>query len=567
MLCVIGYGVAPLQMATYGSATDTDTIEADTLEMDTLRTALQRQEEASVQADTVELLMDSLGNIIDSLGHIIGDTSAVVKQLTVDSVLNSYNADSILNMLATGATLELMPDSSKMDTLKRDTTKESKNALDFPVIYSAQDSITFDYVISRAILYGDGKVDYENLNLEADEINMSIDSSLVHAYGRLDSIGEIQGKPVFKQGDDTYEPDTISYNFKTKKAFITNVYTQQGEGFLISTESKRDSTGIMYLQNGKYTTCDADEPHFYLQLLKAKVRPGEKVIFGPAYLVIEDVPLPLAVPYGFFPFTDSYSSGFIMPTYGDETSRGFYLRDGGYYFAINDYVDLKVLGEIYTKGSWGISATSTYKWRYHFSGNFFFSYQDTKTGDKNMPDFSETKSWKLTWSHRQDSKANPTMSFSASVNFATSSYERNNLTSMYDPESYTQSTRTSSVAYSKTFSSIGLTISTSGNMSQNMRDSTISLTLPSLDITVSRFYPFKRKKAAGKERWYEKIAMSYTGALSNSISTKENMLMKSSLIKDWQNGMKHTVPISASFTILNCINITPSFNFTDRMYT
>ncbi len=555
MLCVIGYGVVPLHMVTYGgiaqyfggSSSDNDTIEVDTLG---------------------NALPDTLGSpLADTLEHPLADTIMKARQLTVDSVLNSYNADSILNMIAKGATLELMPDSSLMDTTKRDTTKESKSALDAPVFYSAQDSITFDYVVSRAILYGDGKVDYENLNLEADEINMSIDSSLVYAYGRPDSTGEVQGKPVFKQGDDTYEPDSISYNFKTKKAFIINVYTQQGEGFLISNESKRDSTGIMYLNSGKYTTCDADDPHFYLKLTNAKVRPGEKVVFGPAYLVIEDVPLPLAIPYGFFPFSESYSSGFIMPTYGDETSRGFYLRDGGYYFAINDYVDLKLLGEIYTKGSWGVSATSTYKWRYHFSGNFFFSYQDTKTGDKNMPDFSETKSWKLTWSHRQDSKANPTQSFSASVNFATSSYERNNLTSMYDPESYTQSTRTSSIAYSKTFSSIGLTISTSGNMSQNMRDSTISLTLPSLDITVSRFYPFKRKKMAGQERWYEKIAVSYTGSLSNSISTKENMLMKSSLIKDWQNGMKHSVPISASFTLFNCINVTPSFSFTDRMYT
>ncbi|MCD8305018.1 MAG: LPS-assembly protein LptD [Prevotellaceae bacterium] len=509
--------------------------------------------------DTLE--RDSAGTLRKAV-----DSVFISRQLTVDSVLNSYNEDSILGMLAQGKTLELMPDSSKMDTTKRDTAHESKSALDYPVDYSAEDSITFDYVISRANLYGNSKVQYENLNLDADWITMNLDSSLVHAAGRTDTLGEIVGKPVFKQGSDTYEPDSISYNFKTKKAFITNVYTQQGEGFLISDDSKRDSTGIMYLRGGKYTTCDADDPHFYLKLTRAKVRPGERVVFGPAYLVVEEVPLPLAIPYGFFPFTESYSSGVIMPTYGDETSRGFYLRDGGYYFAINDYIDLKLLGEIYTKGSWGVSATSNYKIRYKFSGSFYFSYQDTKTGEKNMPDFTETKSFKLTWSHRQDSKANPTQSFSASVNFATSSYEKNNLTSMYNPESYTQSTRTSSVAYSKTFNSIGMTLSGSANMSQNMRDSSISLTLPSLNISVNRFYPFKRKKMAGKERWYEKIAMSYTGTISNSISTKENQLMKSNLIKDWQNGMKHSVPISASFTILNYINVTPSFSFTDRMY-
>ncbi|MCD8302935.1 MAG: hypothetical protein LUC44_07970, partial [Prevotellaceae bacterium] len=295
--------------------------------------------EDSTLASEAEAEMDSLMRLKALL-----ESKIIHRQLTVDSVMNSYNADSILNMIAAGRTLELQPDSSKMDSVKRDTTKESKSALDFPVVYSAQDSITFDYQISRAILYGDGKVDYENLNLEADKISMRIDSSLVHAVGRPDTLGEIVGKPIFKQGSDTYEPDSISYNFKTRKAFITNVYTQQGEGFLISEDSKRDSTGIMYLQGGKYTTCDADDPHFYLKLSKAKVEPGERVIFGPAYLVVEDVPLPIAIPYGFFPFSESYSSGIIMPTYGDETSRGFYLRDGGYYFAINDYVDLKALG-------------------------------------------------------------------------------------------------------------------------------------------------------------------------------------------------------------------------------
>ena len=334
-----------------------------------------------------------------------------------------------------------------------------------------------------------------------------------------------------------------------------------------SREGKRDSSGVMYVQNGKYTTCDAEHPHFYVSLTRAKMHPGKNVIFGPAYLVVEDVPLPLAIPYGFFPFSSSYKSGFIMPTYGDETTRGFYLRDGGYYFAINDKVDLKVLGEFYTKGSWGLSAQTNYKKRYRFGGNFFFSYQNTKEGEKNMPDYSVSKSFKLTWSHRQDAKANPTQSFSASVNFATSSYERNNLTSMYNPESYTQSTRTSSVSYSKTFSKVGLTLSGTFNLSQNMRDSSISVTLPTLSISQSRFNPFKRKKAAGKERWYEKIAMSYTGTLANSINTKEDKLFHSSLVKDWRNGMRHQVPISASFSVLNYINVTPSFTFTDRMYT
>lgn len=461
----------------------------------------------------------------------------------------------------------ILPDTSLRDSLYKDTVRKSKSALEEPVSYSAKDSITFDYTNSRAHLFGGSQVNYQNLQLTADDISLSLDSSLVHASGRPDSTGAIQGKPLFKQGEDEYEPDRISYNFKTRKAFISNVYTQEGEGFMQSREGKRDSSGVMYVQNGKYTTCDAEHPHFYVSLTRAKMHPGKNVIFGPAYLVVEDVPLPLAIPYGFFPFSSSYKSGFIMPTYGDETTRGFYLRDGGYYFAINDKVDLKVLGEFYTKGSWGLSAQTNYKKRYRFGGNFYFSYQNTKEGEKNMPDYSVSKSFKLTWSHRQDAKANPTQTFSASVNFATSSYERNNLTSMYNPESYTQSTRTSSVSYSKSFSKVGLTLSGTFNLSQNMRDGSISVTLPTLSISQSRFNPFKRKKAAGKERWYEKIAMSYTGTLANSINTKEDKLFHSNLVKDWRNGMRHQVPISASFSVLNYINVTPSFTFTDRMYT
>ena len=460
----------------------------------------------------------------------------------------------------------ILPDTTKRDSLQNDTVRRSKSGLEEPVSYSAKDSITFDYTNSRAHLYGSSQVNYQNLQLTADDISLSLDSSLVHASGRADSTGVIQGKPLFKQGEDEYEPDRISYNFKTQKAFISNVYTQEGEGFMQSKDGKRDSSGVMYVQNGKYTTCDAKNPHFYVSLTRAKMHPGKNVIFGPAYLVVCDVPLPLAIPYGFFPFSSSYQSGFIMPTYGDESTRGFYLRDGGYYFAINDKIDLKVLGEFYTKGSWGLSAQTNYKKRYRYSGNFYFSYQNTKEGEKNMPDYSVSKSFKVTWSHRQDSKANPSQTFSASVNFATSSYERNNLTSMYNPESYTQSTRTSSVSYSKTFSKVGLTLSGTFNLSQNMRDSSVSLTLPTLNISQSRFNPFKRKKAAGRERWYEKIAMSYTGTLANSINTKEDQLFHSNLIKDWRNGMRHQVPISASFSVLNYINVTPSFSFTDRMY-
>jgi len=454
-------------------------------------------------------------------------------------------------------------DSLAFDSMNR----KRKNGIDAPVKYSAEDSLVFEAATGVAHLYGDSHVEYEDMDLKSDRIYMSMDSSLVHATGARDSLGKMYGLPVFKMGNDTYESDTMAFNFKTKKGLINDVYTQQEDGFMTGELSKRNEKGEIFIQHGRYTTCDKPHPDFYIALSRGKMRPGKDVVFGPAYLVVADVPLPLAIPYGFFPFSKSYSSGFIMPTYGDETERGFYLRDGGYYFAINDKMDLKLIGEIYTKGSWGLSAASNYRKRYKFSGSFYASYQNTINGEKNMPDYAKQTSFKIQWSHRQDAKANPFRTLSASVNFATSSYERNNLTSMYNPQSYTQSTRTSSVSMTNTFSSIGMTLSTTMNLNQNMRYSTIALTLPDLNISISRFYPFKRKKMVGKERWYEKISMSYTGHLSNSISTKEDKLLHSSLTRDWRNGMQHTIPISGNFTLFGYLNVNPSFNFTDRMYT
>ena len=484
--------------------------------------------------------------------------------LTADSVPQEPDTTQMDSLqLAIYKYNKAIDDSIALDSANR----RKKNGIDAPVHYVANDSLIYEGGSGMAYLYGDANVKYEDMDLKSEEIYMCLDSSLVHARGGKDSTGVAFGTPVFVMGKDTYETDSMAFNFKTKKGLISNVYTEQEDGFLTSELSKRNSAGEIFLQHGRYTTCDDPHPDFYLALSRAKVTPGKKVVFGPAYLVVADVPLPFAIPYGFFPFSKSYSSGFIMPTYGDETERGFYLRDGGYYFAISDKMDLKVLGEIYTKGSWGLSAASNYKKRYKYSGSFFASYQNTINGEKNMPDYAKQTSFKIQWSHRQDAKANPFRTLSASVNFATSSYERNNLTSMYNPQSYSQTTRTSSVSMTNTFSSIGMTLSTTMNLSQNMRDSSISMTLPDLNISISRFYPFKRKKMAGKERWYEKISMSYTGQLSNSINTKEDKLMHSSLTRDWRNGMQHNIPISGNFTLFNYLNINPSINFTDRMYT
>ena len=512
----------------------------------------------------------------DSLPALPIDTTIVPLDSVIDSQL--LQLDSIKNQFDKEHGIEVKGNPRAIQwndsvAAAEDSIRRSKkpDVLDAPVSYEAKDSVVFFMKTKNAYLYGEGDVRYQNMKLTAEQIQMNMDSSIVHATYKPDTLeNKMIGKPVFKQGNDEYVSEKMDYNFKTRKGFITNVTTEtddgQGRGFIRSEESKKGDGYEVYLRRGTYTTCDEEHPHFYIAMSRAKVHTGKSVFSGPAWLVVEDVPLPVIVPFAFFPLTSKYSSGFIMPSYGDESTRGFYLRDGGYYFAINDHIDAKLTGEIFTKGSWAVALQTTYRKRYKYSGNFYFNYQVTKDGEKNMPDYNVVKNFKLQWSHRQDSKASPNSSFQASVNFATQSYERNNLSSLYNPTSYSQSTRTSSVSYSRTFDKIGLTLSSSFNIAQNMKDSTVTLTLPNLSISVNRFYPFKRKHQVGKERWYEKISVNYTGTLSNSISTKEDKLLHSNLIKDWRNGMRHVIPISASFN-LGFMNITPSFNYTERWYT
>ena len=441
-----------------------------------------------------------------------------------------------------------------------------KQPLDAPVIDESNDSTTFT-LGGAATLYGSGKVNYQNIELAAEVISMNLDSSTVHAYGIKDTTGTIKGKPVFKEGETAYDTETISYNFKSKKAGITDIITQQGEGYVTGSRAKKGANDEIFMEHGRYTTCDHhDHPHFYMQLTRAKVRPKKNVVTGPAYLVVEDVPLPLAVPFFFFPFSSSYSSGFIMPTYMDDSSRGFGLAEGGYYFAMSDIMDLKLTGDIFTKGSWRLSGLTNYNKRYKYSGTLQADYQVTKTGDKGMPDYTVAKDFKVVWNHRQDAKASPNSTFSASVNFSTSSYERSNINNLYNSQLLTQNTKTSSISYSRSFPDIGLTLSGTTNIAQTMRDSSIAVTLPDLNITLSRLFPFKRKKAAGAERWYEKISVSYTGRLTNSIRTKDDRLFKTG-ISGWENAMNHNIPVSATFTLFKYLQVNPSVNYTERWYT
>lgn len=505
-----------------------------------------------------------------------GDTLIGIKpagRSMIDSL--AFTGDSIFSF---SDTLNLAADSTVMaedasinDTLvddRKQITRINKQKVDLEsgVAFSAKDSVVL-IGSNLAYLFGDGNVDYGKFKLNAEEIKMVMDSTTVYAVGRTDSTGEVIGRPIFQDGGEQYESNSMSFNFKNQRGFITDVITEQGEGYLVGGRAKKMEDGSFFAEDAIYTTCsEHDHPHFYMKLTKGKMRPGKDVVSGPAYMVVADVPLPLALPFGYFPFSKEYSSGIIFPSFGDDYNRGFYARNGGYYFAFSDYVDLALTGEIYTKGSWGVTGRSTYKKRYKFNGSVNISYISTVTGDKGMPDYMKQNNFQVVWSHSMDQKANPNLNFSASVNFSTSGYTRNDLNSYYN-SSFTENTKSSTVNLTYRFPGTKWSASASMNISQRTQDATLAVSFPNLNVTMSQTAPFKRKRAAGAEKWYEKIKMSYSGQFQNSLTAKQDEFFHKSLIKDWRNGMKHYIPVSATFSVFKYINVSPSVSMNDRMYT
>lgn len=442
----------------------------------------------------------------------------------------------------------------------------SKVDLESSVTFSAKDSLVL-HGLNNAFLFGDGTVEYQDFKLNSAEIRMELDSSTVYAAGMPDTTGSIIGNPIFKDKSGEYESETMKYNFKTERGYITGVITEQDEGFITGGKAKRMEDGSFYLEDGKYTTCDDHEhPHFYFQLTRAKVRPQKDVVTGPGYMVLSDVPLPLALPFGYFPFSKKYSSGIIFPSIGEDYNKGFYLRNGGYYFAINDNVDLALTGEIYTKGSWGVSGHSSYVKRYRFRGNVDISFLKTIYGDKGMPDYQSMNNFQVIWSHSQDPKANPNLNFSASVNFATTGYSRNDLNSYYN-SSFTENTKSSTVNLTYRIPNSKWSFSATANISQRTQDSTLAVSFPNLTVTMSQTAPFKRKRSVGGEKWYEKIKLSYSGRFQNSLTANQDEFFKKNIIKDWKNGMQHSFPVSATFSLFKYLNVSPSVSINDRMYT
>ena len=465
---------------------------------------------------------------------------------------------------------DVITDSVKKDSLvtakKPLPIKQKSNQIDAQITYSAKDSIVF-LGNGTGFLHGESDITYKKINLKADFVRIKMDSSIVYAHGTIDSLGARKGSPVFKEGETEYTSKELNYNLKTKKGFIRQAVTKQGEGYIISDKTKKTDDDVLCIANAKYTTCDNhDHPDFYLSLSRGKVKTGKYIVAGPSHLVVCDVPLPIALPFGFFPFTDKYSSGILMPSYVDELTRGFGLTNGGYYFAINDYMDMEIRGDVYTKGTWALSASSRYRKNYKYSGSLSINYREDVTGEKDLADYTKNKNLSIRLSHMQDAKANPYRTLSSSVDFSTSGYNKSNINNYSRPELVSKNVTSSSVSFSQRFPESPFNVSGSMNISQRSSDSTISLTLPNISISMSRIYPLKRKNAIGKERWYEKISMSYSGTLDNRIDTKEKLLLTSSLSKDWKNGMMHSIPVSATFNALKYINISPSANYTERWY-
>lgn len=437
----------------------------------------------------------------------------------------------------------------------------SKNAITDIIKYTALDSIAIEPDTKHAYIYKKGTIDYQDLKLNADDISVDLDKQILYAQGAPDSAGKIKGRPVFKQGNTEYNATKIMYNINTQKGIINGVITQEGEGFLHGDKVKKVNDSMMYLNSGRFTTCNHAEPHFAIEFSKSKLITGDKIVTGPAYLSISDVPTPLVVPFAFFPFTKGRSSGVIIPSYGWANNRGFYLRGGGYYFAINDYVDLLLAGDIYTNLSWAINPKSNYYKRYKYKGSLDLRYEKTKLGIKGTDSYSEFGDFKLAWNHQQDPKANPNSRFSANVNLVSRNYSK--WTS--NTNDYFNSTTNSSIAYSTT---LGNYFNLSANLgeSYNINTRVVELKLPTISLSSSQFYPFRRKNPKGSYKWYENISVSYQMNASNNISTFDSLLLQKDVFKAMKNGISHSLPVSSSVKVLKYLNWTNKLTYNERWH-
>ncbi len=494
--------------------------------------------------------------------------SVVLSQVTPaqDSSASNTSSIELPDSVSTATdSISTPSDTLKIDTIAFPDIKKQKRGkskdFDVPVYYNSDDSLLNDMKNRKAFLYGNAVVKYEDMTINAAFIEVDLDKKEVYAYGRTDG-DSIVGKPEFNQGDETFVADTIRYNFNSKKGIIKNVTTEYDGAYLIGGRTKLHENKHIHMTHGKFTTCDLAEPHYYFNLTKAIVIPDDKIISGPANLVIEDIPTPLGIPFGFFPNKKGGTSGILIPEFGNEENRGFFLRNGGYYWAINDYVDLSLLGDIYSKGSWGAGMIMNYKLRYKFNGSLSFKYNRNLFGYRGLSNFSTSNQYALRWKFTQDSKANPNSTFSADVNMSSTDYDKYN---SYNVDNYMTSTKQSSVSYSYVFPNSPFSMSVALKHSQNSNTGVVDLTLPELAFSMSRIYPFKRKKAVGKSRFYEKISIAYTMNATNKVKTTDSTFFNITY-DDITNGVIHRIPINASFKLFKYTTLTPTFNYNERWY-
>ena len=459
-----------------------------------------------------------------------------------------------------GDSIRIVYDSAgiPIDTIRKDST-QSKPLFDDLIDYNADDSVRFSIQEKKVYLYGNGFVKYLTTELRADYIELDMDKKLAMATGVPDSVGKLKGTPKFKDGGQEFESTELHYNFDTKKGYVTEIITQEGEGYIQGKTTKKMSDSVYCVKHGMYTTCDEhDHPHFGLNMSKAKMIKDKKIFVGFTNLELEGIPLPIFIPFGFFPITKKATSGIIMPTYGEERMRGFNLRGGGYYIYINDYIDMNITGDIYTNGSWGLQYATQYRKRYKFNGNLNFTISKNYVSEKGLPDYQESSDWSVRWTHTQDGKANPYSSFSASVDMSSAN---NNYYNANTVDGIANQRKQSSISWSKKWPESPFSLSGSFNHSQNSRDSSIAITLPNLSLRMTQIYPFRKKGKSGEMKWYDNIGVSYSAELRNSIQTKEDKLFKSSFERDWSNGFKHNIPISLQFKIAKDVTFTPSLNY------
>ncbi|MEA2042165.1 MAG: putative LPS assembly protein LptD, partial [Bacteroidota bacterium] len=491
-------------------------------------------------------------------------TGLIVVFFSFISGAQIISPDSTIHLDTPAVAEDSIPNDSTNSDSIASGPKYSKDALTYDVTYSSKDSMLFDMQTGKMYLHGEANLKGEDMDLTSDYVEVNTKENYLFARGVEDSTGTVQGIPQIKDGNEQFKAKSIKYNFNTKKGIIYDVITEYSEGYIHGEKTKRHPNNEIHIMDGKYTTCNLDHPHFYIKLTKAKVIPGEKIVAGPMYFVIADIPLKIiGLPFGYIPSTKTNTSGFIIPEYGEEERRGFYLRQGGYFWAVNDYLNTALTFDAYSLGSWGANMRTSFKKRYKYSGNINIMYSHNQSGETILPNYTGTRTFWVKGSYNQDSKANPNSTFSASLNFGSSGHNSFNAVNI---EQLTNNTTSSNISYRRKVPGSDFNFTSNISASQNTSTQMVNLNLPTMSLNMNRQYPFKMLSKSGTTHWYDKISVGFSSSLKNSLTSRDSLVFTKQSLYNMENGLKYNVPVSASFTILNHVNFSPSVSYTGRLY-